>query len=79
IWSFQRQLDPNHPWHALSLVGFPYFESMGFKNLLKSVEKVDDMTVKITLNHAESPFLRDVAMPFTSIYSAEYADQLLKA
>jgi len=75
VWSFQRQLDPNHPWHALSLVGYPYFESMGFKDLLKSVEKVDDLTVKITLNHAESPFLRDIAMPFNSIYSAEYADQ----
>ena len=79
VWSFQRQLDPNHPWHKLSLVGFPYFESMGFKDLLKSVEKVDDLTVKITLNKAESPFLSDVAMPFTSIYSAEYADQLLKS
>ena len=79
LWSIQRQLDPNHPWHKLSLVGYPYFESMGFKDLLKSVEKVDDMTVKITLNHAESPFLRDIAMPFNSIYSAEYADQLLKA
>ena len=79
IWSFQRQLDPNHPWHDKSLVGYPYFESMGFKNLLKRVEKVDDMTVKITLNHAESPFLRDIAMPFNSIYSAEYADQLLKS
>ena len=21
VWSFQRQLDPNHPWHKLSLVG----------------------------------------------------------
>ncbi|KAE9639259.1 hypothetical protein EJA70_28800, partial [Pseudomonas sp. PB103] len=41
VWSFQRQLDPNHPWHKLSSVGFPYFESMGFKELLKSVEKVD--------------------------------------
>ena len=79
VWSFQRQLDPNHPWHKLSLVGYPYFESMGFKDLLKSVEKIDDMTVKITLNHAESPFLRDIAMPFNSIYSAEYADQLLKS
>ena len=79
LWSFQRQLDPNHPWHKLSLVGFPYFESMGFKDLLKSVEKIDDMSVKITLNHAESPFLRDIAMPFNSIYSAEYADQLLKS
>ena len=79
LWSFQRQLDPKHPWHARSLVGFPYFESMGFKDLLKSVEKLDEYTVKFTLTRPESPFLRDLAMPFTSIYSAEYANQLLKA
>ena len=79
VWSFQRQLDPKHPWHKLSSVGFPYFESMGFKELLKSVEKVDDNTVKFTLTRREAPFLADIAMAFSSIYSAEYADQLLKA
>ncbi|ALI00516.1 peptide ABC transporter substrate-binding protein SapA [Pseudomonas sp. FW306-02-F02-AA] len=79
VWSFQRQLDPNHPWHTKSSVGFPYFESMGFKELLKSVEKVDDNTVKFTLTRREAPFLADIAMAFSSIYSAEYADQLLKA
>ena len=79
LWSFQRQLDPKHPWHAKSLTGFPYFESMGFNDLLKNIEKLDDYTVKFTLTRPESPFLRDLAMPFTSIYSAEYADQLLKA
>ena len=79
LWSFQRQLDPKHPWHDKSLTGFPYFESMGFNDLLKNVEKLDDYTVKFTLSRPESPFLRDLAMPFTSIYSAEYGDQLLKA
>ncbi|WP_095077911.1 ABC transporter substrate-binding protein [Pseudomonas sp. Irchel s3h17] len=79
LWSFQRQLDPKHPWHDKSSVGFPYFESMGFKDLLKSVEKVDDYTVKFTLTRPEAPFLPDVAMAFASIYPAEYADQLLKA
>ncbi|HEY0290545.1 MAG TPA: ABC transporter substrate-binding protein [Pseudomonas sp.] len=79
LWSFQRQLDPKHPWHEQSTVGFPYFESMGFKELLKSVEKTDDSTVKFTLTRREAPFLADLAMAFASIYSAEYADQLLKA
>lgn len=79
LWSFERQLDPTHPWHTLSAVGFPYFESMGFRQLLKSVEKLDDYTVRFNLSRAEAPFLRDLAMPFTSIYSAEYADQLIKA
>lgn len=79
LWSFQRQLDPKHPWHGKSLIGFPYFESMGFTELLKSVEKIDDATVKFTLTRPESPFLRDMAMAFASIYSAEYGDQLLKS
>ena len=79
LWSFQRQLDPKHPWHTKSSVGFPYFESMGFKDLLKSVEKTDDNTVVFTLTRREAPFRADIAMPFSAIYSAEYADQLLKA
>ncbi|WP_110968077.1 ABC transporter substrate-binding protein [Pseudomonas huaxiensis] len=79
LWSFQRQLDPNHPWHDKTSIGFPYFESMGFRELLKSVEKANEYTVVFTLTRPEAPFLRDLAMAFTSIYSAEYADQLLKA
>ena len=79
LWSFQRQLDPKHPWHNKSATGFPYFESMGFKELLKSVEKTDDHTVVFTLTRPEAPFLADVAMPFTAIHSAEYADKLLAA
>jgi len=79
LWSLNRQLDPKHPWHAKASVGYPYFESMAFRDLLKSVTKTDDHTVVITLNRPEAPFLRDMAMAFTSIYSAEYGDQLLKA
>ncbi|NBF11341.1 ABC transporter substrate-binding protein [Pseudomonas sp. Fl4BN1] len=78
LWSFQRQLDPKHPWHDKSSVGFPYFESMGFKELLKSVEKIDDHTVVFTLTRREAPFLADIAMAFSSIFPAEYADKLLK-
>ncbi len=37
---------------------------MGMPKLLKSVEKVDDYTVKITLNKPEAPFLADLAMPY---------------
>ncbi|MHB2052870.1 ABC transporter substrate-binding protein [Pseudomonas sp. VEM90] len=79
LWSLNRQLDSNHPWHDKTSVGYPYFESMGFKELLKSVSKADEHTVVITLSRPEAPFLRDMAMGFTSIYSAEYGDQLLKS
>jgi len=79
LWSLRRQLDPAHPWHDKTSVGYPYFESMAFKSLIKSVDKADAHTVVITLTRPEAPFLRDMAMGFTSIYSAEYGDQLLKA
>jgi len=79
LWSFNRQLDPKNPWHDKAAMGFPYFESMGLNTLIKSIDKVDEHTVRFTLNHPESPFLSDLAMSFASIYSAEYGDQLLAA
>ncbi|MNM67915.1 Periplasmic dipeptide transport protein precursor [compost metagenome] len=79
LWSFQRQLDPQHPWHGLSPRGFPYAEAMGLAGLIAAIDKLDQHTVRFTLRHPEAPFLADLAMGFASIYSAEYADLLLKA
>ena len=64
---------------CLALRGYAYFDAMGMGELIKSVEKVDELTVRFVLNRPEAPFLRDMAMPFASIYSAEYGDQLLAA
>jgi dipeptide transport system substrate-binding protein len=47
--------------------------------LLKSVERVDDYTVRITLNRPEAPFLSDLAMEYAAIQSKEYADAMMKA
>ena len=79
LFSFQRQLDPNHPYHNVSKGTYPYFKAMKFPDLLKSVEKVDDNTVRITLNKKDATFLASLGMDFISIYSAEYADAMLKA
>src|SRR6185437_7182881 len=46
---------------------------------LKSVEKVDDLTVKFTLNTPDAAFLADLGMDFASIVSKEYADSLTKS
>lgn len=77
LWSLQRQLDPQHPWHQLSVRGFPYAEAMGMAQLIERIDKLDDSTVRFVLKHPEAPFLADLAMGFASIYSAEYAGQLL--
>ena len=47
------------------------------KNIAK-VEKLDDKTVKFTLNTVDAAFIQNMAMHFASIESAEYADKLLK-
>jgi dipeptide transport system substrate-binding protein len=77
IFSYERQLKADHPWHQyVPGTSWEYFSGMGFPDLIQSIEKVDDMTVKFVLKQKEAPFLANVAMPFASIMSKEYADKL---
>lgn len=77
VFSFDRQLNANNPWNQyVAGASWEYANGMGFPALIKSVEKVDDHTVKITLNQPEAPFLANLAMPFMSIVSKEYSDKL---
>ncbi|WP_304621115.1 ABC transporter substrate-binding protein [Paracoccus sediminilitoris] len=77
IFSYERQANADHPWHQyIPGVTYEYYTSMAMPSLVKSIEKVDDYTVKFTLNQPEAPFLANIAMPFASIVSKEYADKL---
>ena len=68
------------PYHKVSGGTYDYFNDMGMPDLLKCVEKVDDHTVKFTLNKPEAPFIADLAMDFAVDPSPpEYADAMLKA
>jgi len=77
LFSFQRQWKKNHPFHNVSSLGFPYFESMELGKLIKNIVKLDDYRVKFVLNNPDAPFLATLAMDFASILSAEYAHQLI--
>jgi dipeptide transport system substrate-binding protein len=77
IFSLERQWKSDHPWHGYVTGGsWEYFAGMGMPELIESIEKVDDMTVKIKVKRREAPFLANLAMPFASIMSKEYADKL---
>lgn len=78
IFSFERQWKADNPFHKVSGGSYDYFNDMAMPKLLKSIEKVDDLTVRFTLNQVEAPFLANLAMPFAPIMSAEYAAMLLK-
>ncbi|MDH3660487.1 MAG: ABC transporter substrate-binding protein [Alphaproteobacteria bacterium] len=79
VWSFERQRDAEHPYHTVSGGTYEYFQGMAMPDLIKAVEKVDDMTIKFVLNTPEAPFLANLGMDFASIMSAEYADAMSAA
>jgi dipeptide transport system substrate-binding protein len=79
IFSIERQWKETDPYFKVTSSNHSYFNDMGMPKLLKTVDKVDDYTVKITLNQAEAPFLSNLAMQFAGIQSKEYAIAMLKA
>ena len=79
LFSFRRMLDPAQPWHKVAQSGFPHAQSLQLPALIKAMEKVDEHQVRFTLSHPDATFLPMLSMGFASIYSAEYADQLMKA
>ena len=79
LFSFQRMLDPANPWHKVAQSGFPHAQSMQLPGLIKKIEAPDPLTVRFTLDHPDATFLATLSMGFASIYSAQYAEQLMQA
>ncbi len=78
LFSLERQWNPSHPYHDVSGAKYDYFLDIGMQDILKSIEKTDDMTVRIVLSRAEAPFLANLAMDFNVVHSAEYAAKMLQ-
>ncbi|MGQ2997463.1 MULTISPECIES: ABC transporter substrate-binding protein [unclassified Variovorax] len=79
IFMIDRQWKESDPFFKVTSQNHSYFNDMGMPKLLKSVDRIDDYTVKITLNQAEAPFLANLAMQYAGIQSKEYAIAMLKA
>ena len=79
VFTFDRQKNPDNPYHKVSGGSYEYFSGMDMDKIIDKVEKVDDNTVRFQLSRSEAPFLANLGMDFASILSAEYADQMLKA
>ena len=77
VFSFKRQLDVDHPFYKVSGGNYTYFEAMGMPALLKDVVRSSEYSVKFILNRPAAPFLANLAMDFSSIFSAEYADKMM--
>jgi len=79
LFSFNRQWKEDHPYHSVSGGKYLYFGWMDMGPALKSIDKIDDYTVKFTLNQPDAPFVSNLAMDFASILSAEYANKMQAA
>lgn len=79
VFSFERQLKKDHPYHNVSGGSYEYFNGMDMPNLLIGIEKLDDYKVRLSLKEPEAPFIANLAMDFASILSAEYADVMMAA
>jgi dipeptide transport system substrate-binding protein len=79
LFAIERQWKEDNPYFKVTSSNHTYFNDMGLPKLLKSVDKLDDYTVRVTLERPEAPFLSDLAMEFAGVQSKEYADALLQA
>ena len=79
IFAIERQWKESNPYFKVTSSNHSYFMDMGMPKLIKSVERVDDYTVRITLEKPEAPFLSNLAMEYAGVQSKEYADAMLKA
>ncbi len=79
LFSFERQLDPDHPFYKVSGGQYEYFVSMDMPGLIQAIDKVDDQTVRFRLNQPEAPFIANLGMDFASIHSQEYAEKMAAA
>ena len=79
IFTFERQWKKDNAFFNYAGGNWEYFTGMSMPDLLKSITKVDDSTVKFTLTRPEAPMIANLAMDFASILSKEYADKLAAA
>jgi len=71
LYTFNRQRDPNNPYHKLGNSTYEYFNGLGLGSMIDKIEKVDDYTVRFTLTSANVTFLAGIALDYLSILSLE--------
>jgi dipeptide transport system substrate-binding protein len=77
LFSFNRQRLKNHPFHKIGGGNYLYFEAMEM-NIIQDIQKLDDYSVKFMLKKPDAVFLANLTMEFASIFSAEYANAMMR-
>jgi len=77
LFSFNRIIDKQHPFHKISKTGYPFFQSISFDTLVASIERVSDNKIAFHLKTPDASFLSNLATGFAVILSAEYGQHLI--
>jgi cationic peptide transport system substrate-binding protein len=78
LFSFNRILNPNHPYHAVSGGEYPFFDNIGFSRSVKAVRRINDATVEFELYDPSASFISSLATESAVILSAEYGQQQIE-
>ncbi|MFT5636100.1 MAG: cationic peptide transport system substrate-binding protein [Cognaticolwellia sp.] len=78
LFSFNRMFDSSHDYHLISGGKYPFFQNAQLVNLIESIEKINDHTVRFKLAHSDSSFLANIGGDSAIILSKEYADELIE-
>lgn len=79
VFSFHRQWQPEHPYHKIGGSTHDNFNELSMSQVLKSIDVVDDLTVRFTLTRQLPSFLTDLSVISNAITSADYGEQMLQA
>ncbi|WP_375055293.1 ABC transporter substrate-binding protein [Zobellella sp. DQSA1] len=79
VFTFARLMDEQHPYHEVSGGRYPFFDSIGWRDLIREVRALGDNEVEFVLTRPDASFLSNLATDYAVILSAEYAGQLLAA
>jgi dipeptide transport system substrate-binding protein len=79
IFTMERQWKESHPFYRVTSSIHAEFIQQKMDKQIKSIGKVDEHTVKITLNNADASFVSNLALSWAGVQSKEYADLMLAA
>lgn len=76
LFSFNRMLDTSHEYHYISGGRYPFFQNAQLVDLIDSIEKINNHTIRFRLSHSDSSFLANIGGNSAVILSKEYAEHL---
>jgi len=77
VFTFNRMLQVEHPFFQTA-TEYPYFDSIEWRQRVKSITALTSDEVEFRLNQPDSSFLSVLATDFAAILSAEYGAQLIE-